>query len=116
MTKQTVVHILVVLVAVLAIAHEAAAQVAGTISGYVRDESGAVIPGATVTATMVGQQVTRSAVSDETGFFDFLAMPSGVVLQVHRQIAQGNVLAVGNHHCTFDHASKLTNVSRPWII
>jgi hypothetical protein len=53
------------------------AQVAGTISGYVRDESGAVIPGADVTATMVGQQVTRSAVSDETGFFNFLAMPRG---------------------------------------
>jgi hypothetical protein len=55
----------------------ASAQVSGTISGYVRDESGAVIPGADVTATMVGQQVTRSTVSDETGFFNLLAMPRG---------------------------------------
>jgi len=53
------------------------AQVAGTISGYVRDESGAVIPGAEVRATMVGQQVTRSAITDETGFFNLLAMPRG---------------------------------------
>jgi hypothetical protein len=53
------------------------AQVAGTISGYVRDESGAVIPGADVRATMVGQQLTRSAVTDETGFFSLLAMPRG---------------------------------------
>ena len=53
------------------------AQVAGTISGYVRDESGAVIPGADVKATMIGQQTTRSAVTDETGFFNFLAMPRG---------------------------------------
>ena len=53
------------------------AQVAGTISGYVRDESGAVIPGADVKATMIGQQLTRSAVTDETGFFNLLAMPRG---------------------------------------
>jgi hypothetical protein len=54
------------------------AQVAGTISGYVRDDSGAVVPGADVKATMIGQQLTRSAVTDETGFFNFLAMPRGV--------------------------------------
>ena len=53
------------------------AQVAGTISGYVRDESGAVMPGVDVRATMVGQQSTRSAVTDETGFFNLLAMPRG---------------------------------------
>jgi hypothetical protein len=53
------------------------AQVAGTISGYVRDESGGVIPGADVKATMLGQQVTRTTVSDETGFFNLLAMPRG---------------------------------------
>ena len=53
------------------------AQVAGTISGYVRDESGAVVPGADVKATMIGQQLSRSAVTDETGFFNLLAMPRG---------------------------------------
>jgi len=53
------------------------AQVAGTISGYVRDESGAVVPGVDVKATMLGQKVTRSTVSDETGFFNLLAMPRG---------------------------------------
>src|SRR4029453_14324363 len=54
------------------------AQVSGTISGYVRDESGAVIPGADVKATMVGQQLTRSTVTNQTGFFNLLAMPRGV--------------------------------------
>jgi hypothetical protein len=53
------------------------AQVAGTISGFVRDESGAVVPGADVKATMIGQQLTRSAITDETGFFNLLAMPRG---------------------------------------
>ena len=68
---------LFVFLAALAGPGTADAQVAGTISGYVRDESGAVIPGADVRATMIGQQVTRSAVTDETGFFNLLAMPRG---------------------------------------
>jgi hypothetical protein len=62
---------------VLGMPMQTEAQVAGTISGYVRDESGAVIPGADVRATMVGQQLTRSAVTDSTGFFNLLAMPRG---------------------------------------
>jgi hypothetical protein len=66
-----------VLLAALTISSEVDAQVAGTISGYVRDESGAVVPGAEVRATLIGQQLTRSAVSDETGFFNLLAMPRG---------------------------------------
>ena len=51
MSKRTVVTFFVILLAAFVIAGEAEAQVAGTISGYVRDESGAVIPGADVTAT-----------------------------------------------------------------
>ncbi len=69
--------ILLVLCAALLSPAETSAQVAGTISGFVRDESGAVIPGADVRATMVGQQLTRSAVTDDTGFFNLLAMPRG---------------------------------------
>ena len=75
MTKRTT--ILLALFAALALPGEIEAQVAGTISGFVRDESGAVVPGAEVSATMIGQQVTRSAITDETGFFDLLAMPRG---------------------------------------
>ncbi len=75
MTKRTA--ILLILTAVLGWPILGEAQVAGTISGYVRDESGAVIPGAEVKATMVGQQLMRSAITDETGFFNLLAMPRG---------------------------------------
>src|SRR5215470_17811873 len=53
-------------------------QVAGTISGFVKDQTGAVVPGATVTAVMTGQQLTRSALSDSTGFFNMLSMQPGV--------------------------------------
>ena len=76
MIKRTAILLCLFLVA-LGIPIDIEAQVAGTISGYVRDESGAVVPGADVRATMVGQQVTRSTVTDTTGFFNFLAMPRG---------------------------------------
>jgi len=54
------------------------AQVAGRISGYVRDATGAVIAGAQVRAVSTGQQLTRTAESDGTGFFNLLAMPPGI--------------------------------------
>ena len=54
------------------------AQVAGRISGFVRDPSGANIAGASVTAVSQEQQLTRTVPSDRTGFFNLLAMPPGV--------------------------------------
>jgi hypothetical protein len=53
------------------------AQVAGTISGFVRDQSGAVVANANVQAVLTGQQLTRSTVTDTTGFFNLLAMQPG---------------------------------------
>ncbi|MBI3282399.1 MAG: carboxypeptidase regulatory-like domain-containing protein [Acidobacteria bacterium] len=54
------------------------AQVAGRVSGYVRDASGALIAGASVRAVSTEQQLTRTVQSDDTGFFNLLAMPPGV--------------------------------------
>jgi hypothetical protein len=54
------------------------AQVAGRISGYVRDPTGAVIAAASVRAVSQGQQLTRTTESDSTGFFNLLAMPPAV--------------------------------------
>ncbi len=53
------------------------AQTAGSISGYVRDQTGAAVPNATVTIVSAEQQLTRSATSDPTGYYNFLAVPSG---------------------------------------
>ena len=54
------------------------AQVAGTISGFVKDPTGAIVPGANITAVLTGQQLTRTALSDSTGFYNMLSMPPGV--------------------------------------
>jgi hypothetical protein len=53
------------------------AQVAGTISGYVADQGGGAMPGATVTAESAGQQLVRSTQTNATGFFDLQALPRG---------------------------------------
>src|SRR5262245_19677415 len=54
------------------------AQVAGSISGFIKDPTGAVLPGASVTAVLTGQQLTRTAVADATGFFSMLSMQPGI--------------------------------------
>ncbi|MBM3739691.1 MAG: hypothetical protein FJW39_28325 [Acidobacteria bacterium] len=69
-------HALARIAAILS-ASNALAQVSGTISGFVRDPSGAAVVGASVTARSAEQQLTRTAATDNTGFFNLLAIPSG---------------------------------------
>jgi hypothetical protein len=56
------------------------AQVGGTLSGYVQDQGGGAIPGATVTAELEGQKLVRTTVTNATGFFDLQALPRGKYL------------------------------------
>ena len=64
---------------VLAVPEWAAAQAAnGTLIGNVRDESGAAVPGATITATETRTNIVRTAVSNETGNYIVTNLPPGV--------------------------------------
>ncbi len=64
----------VVVVAFMSTSHPLAAQVgSGGISGVVRDEAGAVVPGVAVAVTAVTTGVTREVVSSQEGLF---AVPS----------------------------------------
>jgi len=64
--------------ALLAFPPLAAAQMTrGTISGTVRDATGAIVPGATVTVTKVDTNISRSAVSDAKGFYRVPALEPG---------------------------------------
>ena len=63
---------------VLLVAASAYAQVTtATLVGLVRDNSGAVIPGASVIATHEGTGVAREGVSDANGEFVLAALPNG---------------------------------------
>jgi hypothetical protein len=53
------------------------AQTTGTIQGVVKDPSGAVIPGASVTATLVGTQTARTTATDSNGNFELPALAVG---------------------------------------
>jgi hypothetical protein len=53
------------------------AQTRGTISGYVRDSSGLVVPNAAVRITHEGTGAVRTANSDAAGFYQVLGLGSG---------------------------------------
>jgi hypothetical protein len=69
---------LVGLVAALLLPAIAHAQFdAATVLGTVRDSSGAVVPGATVTLTNASTGITATALSDEHGNYQFLNVRIG---------------------------------------
>jgi hypothetical protein len=86
----------------------------GSLTGAVTDDSGAVIPGVSVTATHVGTGVSRSAVTDERGNYRIPLLPigqyslaaelpgfkkevrSGITLQVDQTGREDFRLSIGN--------------------
>jgi hypothetical protein len=81
----------------LLIPSTAAAQaVTGTLLGNVTDSSGAAVPGATVTATDVSKNISRSVVSNESGYYIFTSLQNGnytvdAELQGFKKVARQNV-------------------------
>jgi hypothetical protein len=79
------------------------AQATAQISGTVRDASGAVLPGVQVTATQTDTGVSRTTVSNETGFYSLPSLTLGpykveASLPGFRTFTQtGTVLQVGSN-------------------
>src|SRR5437016_2123900 len=59
-------------------ARVACAQTFGEITGEVKDPSGAVVPGAMVTATNTGTNALRSTVTNEAGIYSFPSLVPGL--------------------------------------
>src|ERR1700744_285183 len=53
------------------------ADVTGSISGYVRDASGAVLPNATLTILQTTTGYSRTTTTDSSGHYSLLALPPG---------------------------------------
>src|SRR5262249_35007415 len=111
--KRTLGYISIVLFVVIFSCQAVWAQATGQISGTVRDQSGAVLPGVEITATQTDTGVARMTVSNETGLFVLPNLPvgpykfeaslpgfrtyvqNGIVLQVNSNPAINPVLEVG---------------------
>src|SRR2546421_6627036 len=59
-------------------ARVASAQTFGQITGEVKDPSGAIVPGASVTATNSATNALRTTVSNESGIYSFPALVPGI--------------------------------------
>jgi len=83
------------------------AGVNGSISGTVRDSSGAVIPKASVTVTNASTGLTQSVSTDEKGFYSFASLPIGrytleVSDQNFRPYRRTDILVNANDVLTID--------------
>src|SRR5437868_2747408 len=77
------------------------AQATAEISGTVKDPSGGVLPGATVTVTQTDTGFKREVVTDVTGAFSFPGIPIGpyrldAALQGFRSYAQTGIVLTVN--------------------
>jgi hypothetical protein len=68
---------LLVLFAWLILCAPGFAQTLGTITGEVRDSTGGLVPGATVTVVNKATNATRTTQTNAVGLFDFPALPPG---------------------------------------
>src|SRR5689334_21319129 len=68
---------LIALLLLLMMCSAAFAQTTASMSGTVKDQSGAVLPGVEVTATQTATGAARTAVTDETGSYVLTNLPIG---------------------------------------
>ncbi len=82
---------------IVTIPSTASAQaVTGTLLGNITDSSGAALPGATVTATDVDKNISRTVVANEAGYYIFTSLLNGnytvdAELQGFKKVARQNV-------------------------
>ncbi|MEJ7607180.1 MAG: amidohydrolase family protein [Bryobacteraceae bacterium] len=75
--RRPAIQIVGVLIFALLLAGVVQAQVRGTIAGYVRDSSNAVIPGAKIDLLSEQTGARRNATADSDGFYQFLGLAPG---------------------------------------
>lgn len=98
------------------IAIPAVGQVSAVLSGRVTDQTGAVVSGATLTATSLESGLTRTTVTDQGGRYELLALPIGRY-QVRAQKTgfaekvQTGILLVVGQDATLDLSLKVGEVS-----
>ncbi len=105
-----------VLLALLLAATASAQVTSGEILGVIQDSSGAVVPGATVTAKNLDTNATREVVASADGRYRFPALPVGryevqVVKQGFATFKQGPIVLMLNQSATVDVKLQVSAVS-----
>src|SRR5690242_17544439 len=77
MTKRIGLNLLVVMMLIAMSTAGWAQSSTAQISGSVKDQTGAVLPGVEVTASQTATGATRTAVTDETGSYTLASLPIG---------------------------------------
>jgi hypothetical protein len=93
------------------------ADVTGSILGYVRDSSGAVLPNATLTIVQTSNGYTRTATADASGAYTILALPPGIYrltasMSGFENGVIDNINLNVNDALKYDFALKVGNVSQ----
>jgi hypothetical protein len=88
----------------------------GTILGNVKDAQGAVVPGATVTATNTGTQFSRTTVTDAEGQYSLPLLPVGsyevvITMSGFKNFSQTGILLEVGRNARVDATIELGNVS-----
>jgi outer membrane receptor protein involved in Fe transport len=95
----------------------ASAQITrGSIAGNVRDESGAIVPGAEVTVLAPGRNISRTATTDDEGFYRVGALDPGTyTVTVERtgfsKVENREVIVRTSLETTFDAQLRVGNVT-----
>src|SRR3989442_3511955 len=84
-----------------------AAEATAQISGSVKDRSGAVLPGVTITATQTDTGIVRTTVTNETGLYVLASLPLGpykleAALSGFRTFAQTGIVLQVNSSPVFN--------------
>jgi hypothetical protein len=87
------------------------AQATGTMSGFVKDSSGAFVPQASITATLVSRQATFKAETNSEGFYNLPALePGAYILRVEKPgfkaYAQGGLTLTVGRTCAWTQCCK----------
>ena len=108
--------LLMTVMTLLSMVSSTSAQATAQLNGRVTDESGAVLPGATITATQTDTGFTRTVVSDESGAWTMTSVPIGpyrleVVLQAFRTYVQTGIVLQVNANPVINVSLALGNVA-----
>jgi len=77
MAQSVLPKVLLIAMVVLGLAAPAHAQATGTVTGVATDDSGAVMPGVTVTVTNTATNQVRTVVTGSDGFYNVTLLPPG---------------------------------------